>query len=158
MVIHPDEHESFMMKRMFIPLLPALATIALAGCTATAERTAGDEPLVNTYWKLTDLEGAAVEAVDNQREAHIVLHTEENRVAGFGGCNRLMGSYRLDGDALSFGQLATTMMACADGMQTEHAFLEVLEKVSAWEVTGSNLTLKDGAGDDVARFEAVHLY
>ena len=158
MVIHPDEHESFMMKRMFIPLLPALATIALAGCTATAERTAGDEPLVNTYWKLTDLEGAAVEAVDNQREAHIVLHTEENRVAGSGGCNRLMGSYELDGDALSFGQLATTMMACADGMQTEHAFLGVLENVSTWEVTGTQLTLKDSAGDDVARFEAVHLY
>ena len=157
-MIHPDEHENFMMKRIFTPLLPLLAAVALAGCTATAERTAGDEPLQNTYWKLIDLEGAAVEAVDNQREAHIVLHTEENRVAGSGGCNRLMGSYRLDGDALSFGQLATTMMACADGMQTEHAFLEVLENVSAWEVTGSNLTLKDGAGDDVARFEAVHLY
>ena len=157
-MIHPDEYENFMMKRIFIPLLPALATIALAGCTATAERTASDEPLENTYWKLINLEGVAVEAVDNQREAHIVLHTEGNRVAGSGGCNRLMGSYQLDGDALSFSQMATTMMACADGMQTEHAFLEVLENVSAWEVTGSNLTLKDGAGDDVARFEAVHLY
>ena len=147
-----------MMKRIFTPLLPALAAVALAGCTAIAEHTAGDEPLENTYWKLIDLEGAAVEAVDNQREAHIVLHTEESRVAGSGGCNRLMGSYQLDGDALSFGQLATTMMACADGMQTEHQFLGVLEGVSAWEVTGTSLTLKDGAGDDVARFEAVHLY
>ena len=158
MVIHPVEYESFMMKRIFIPLLPALATIALAGCTATAERTASDEPLENTYWKLINLEGVAVEAVDNQREAHVVLHTEENRVAGSGGCNRLMGSYQLDGETLSFSQMATTMMACADGMQTEHAFLGALEAVSAWEITGLNLTLKDGAGDDVARFEAVHLY
>lgn len=146
------------MKRILPPLLPVLAAVVLTGCTATTERTAGDEPLENTYWKLTYLEGSAVEVVDNQREAHIVLHTEESRVAGSGGCNRLMGSYRLDGEALSFGQLATTMMACADGMQTEHAFLTALGDVSAWEVTGLNLTLKDGAGDELAHFEAVHLY
>lgn len=146
------------MKRTFTALLLSLSTVALAGCAATEGRTVVDEPLENTYWRLTYLGSGAVEAVENQREAHLVLHAEESRVAGSGGCNRLMGGYRLDGDALSFSQLATTMMACLDGMQTEHAFLSALEDVSAWEVTGKVLTLKDAEGGEVARFKAVHLY
>ena len=117
-----------------------------------------DEPLENTYWKLTRLGDTPVAAVANQREAYLVLHTEKARVAGSTGCNRLMGGYRLDGDRLSFGQLASTRMACLDGMQTEQAFLATLEAVAGWRVQGQRLELLDAQEAVVARFAAVHLY
>ena len=108
------------MKRRFAILLGSLA-IVLMGCTAMEGAMTHDEPLVNTYWKLTQVGDATPEAVDNQREAHFVLHTEENRIAGSTGCNHLAGNYRLDNDALHFGPLITTRMACLQGGETEQA-------------------------------------
>lgn len=146
------------MKGKFAALILCLMAVLMVGCTAMAPAASVDEPLENTYWKLNRLGETPVTAVDNQREAHLVLHAEEARVAGSGGCNRLMGSYDLEGEALSFGRLATTMMACPAGMQTERAFLDALEEVAAWEVDGKTLTLSDADGEPLARFEAVHLY
>lgn len=145
------------MKRRFAILLGSLA-IVLMGCTTMEGSTVHDEPLVNTYWKLTQVGATAPEAVYNEREAHFVLHTEENRVAGSTGCNRLMGSYRLENGALRFGALATTRMACLEGGETEQAFLAALEATATWQIEGQTLTLRDESGAVVAQFEAVHLY
>lgn len=144
------------MKRITLVACLLVVSALLAGCAATQNPV--DEPLVNTYWKLTRLGDTPVAVVDNRREAHLVLHTENQRVAGSTGCNRLMGRYRLEGQTLRFGQMATTMMACMEGAETEQAFLAALERVRAWEVKGPQLTLKDDQGRDVAHFEAVHLY
>jgi heat shock protein HslJ len=38
------------------------------------------------------LGGDAVIVADNQREPHFILQAEQKRVAGSGGCNRMMGS------------------------------------------------------------------
>ncbi len=53
--------------------------------------------LENTYWKLMTLGGESMESPEGAREIHIVLHSEGNRVAGFAGCNQMMGSYTLTG-------------------------------------------------------------
>lgn len=144
------------MKRRFAILLGSLA-IVLMGCTAMEGAMTHDEPLVNTYWKLTQVGDATPEAGDNQREAHFVLHTEENRIAGSTGCNHLAGNYRLDNDALHFGPLITTRMACLQGGETEQAFLAALEATATWLIEGQTLTLRDASGAAVAHFEAVHL-
>jgi heat shock protein HslJ len=49
------------------------------------------------------------------------------------------------------------MMACAEGMETEKAFLEALGRVSGWKIAGQQLELLDTAGNVVARFEARHM-
>jgi heat shock protein HslJ len=46
------------------------------------------------------------------------------RVAGSGGCNRVMGSFEVDGDQLRFGRMGSTRMSCPDGMEQERRFLE----------------------------------
>ncbi|KAA0011892.1 META domain-containing protein [Billgrantia pellis] len=145
------------MERRFATLLGALA-IALMGCTGLEGPTSHDESLENTYWKLIRAGDVMAEALDNRREAHVVLHAEERRVAGSTGCNRLTGSYRLENDSLRFGPLITTRMACLQGGETEQALLEALEVAASWQVEGVALTLKDEAGIAVAHFEAVHLY
>jgi uncharacterized lipoprotein YbaY/heat shock protein HslJ len=115
------------------------------------------EPLENTYWKLTRLGDTPVTVAPKQREPHFVLNPQSRRVAGSGGCNRLTGSYELNGDALTFKQMATTMMACLEGMDTEKAFKDTLGQVKKWKIAGQHLELFDAGGKPVARFEARHM-
>ncbi|MGH8470128.1 MAG: YbaY family lipoprotein [Gammaproteobacteria bacterium] len=115
------------------------------------------ETLENTYWKLTRLGDAPVAMIPQQREPHIILNSESRRVSGSGGCNRLMGSYELNGDRLTFGQMASTRMACPKGMDTEKAFLEALTQVNTLKITRQHLELFDAAGNQVARFGARHM-
>lgn len=130
-----------------------------AGCE-TAPKTAPAATaaaLQETYWKLTQLGNAAVTASEHQREAHLILHKDNTRLSGSGGCNRLLGGYTLEGDRLSFGNVGSTMMACVDGMEQEQRFLAALKDATRWRITGQQLTLLDASGTPVARFEAVAL-
>ena len=131
----------------FVEILPG------DGC----EVLVGTASLENTYWKLASLRGRPVSPVEGQREPHLVLQPAEKRVAGSSGCNRLMGSYTLDGKRLTFGQMAGTMMACPQGMEIERAFLDTLSKVDGWRIDSQRLELLDARGDVVAEFEARYL-
>jgi heat shock protein HslJ len=124
--------------------------------TATAAQ-ASNAPLENTYWKLTHLGGAPVSVAEKQREAHFILHPAEKRVSGSGGCNRIIGGYELQGERLSFMQMAGTMMACPEGMDTERAFLVALPKVASARIHQQQLELLDANRNVLARFQAVHL-
>jgi heat shock protein HslJ len=64
-----------------------------------------------------------------------------------------MGDYELKGDALTFARMASTMMACPDGMQTEQKFLKALEQVKRWKIAVRQLKLMDGSGKVVLVFE-----
>jgi putative lipoprotein len=117
----------------------------------------GTESLENTYWKLTRLGDAPVTVASQHREPHVILNSETQRMSGSGGCNQLIGSYALHGDQLTLSQMAGTMMACPEGMETEKAFLEALKQVRRWQIAGQQLELFDAAGNAVARFEARHM-
>ena len=67
-----------------------------------------------------------------------------------------MGSYKLNGDQLSFSHLAGTMMACIEGMDTEREFLKSLIEVAKWKITEQHLELSDANGKEVAQFVARH--
>jgi len=121
---------------------------------ATGENSSSTEPLENTYWKLTNLGNTPVPAASEQREPHFVLDSQTRRVSGSGGCNRFTGSYELNEDHVKFSKLASTMMACPEGMDTEKAFLQALEQVNTWKIGGQQLELFDAAGNLIARFEA----
>jgi copper homeostasis protein (lipoprotein) len=139
-------------------VLPTLVVHRLIGVSpgencGTRLATAG---LFDTYWVLTALNGkpVTVAAKPVPREPSLVLHTEQQRVAGSTGCNRLSGSYTLKGNELSFGTLAGTMMACVEGMEMETAFLEALAQVRRWRIAGIHLELMDAGGAVLARFES----
>lgn len=117
----------------------------------------GNVPLEDTDWKLTHLGDATVTSASEQQAAYFVLNSENHRVSGSGGCNRLMGSYELNGDRLTFDQMASTMMACIKGMDTEKKFLDALGRVKSWKITGQQLSLSDAEGKVIARFSAVHV-
>lgn len=134
----------------------AAAVLFMTACAnlATPESATTNEPLEGTYWKLTELDGATVSAHDRQREPSLVLDPEGRRAGGSGGCNQFMGSYTLDGERISFGQLAMTRMACAQGMETEAAFASALSQVKSWQVQGKRLQFYDANGRLLAEFVA----
>jgi putative lipoprotein len=143
-------------------LLRRAGTSSTAGGTAEGPGTppaaaSSGEPLENTYWKLTRLGDTPVTAASQQEEPYLVLNSETRRVAGSGGCNRLTGSYELNGDNLTFGKMAGTMMACIEGMETEKAFQQALTQVNSWKITGQHLELLDAASNVIASFEARHM-
>lgn len=122
-----------------------------AGRSTPSKSTAA---LEDTYWKLVRLGDQPVAVAEQQREPHLVLHSQDKRLAGFGGCNRFTGGYSFSGQQLTFSQLAGTMRACLDGMQHERAFYDMLGKVSAWRIQGETLELLDATGASLAQFES----
>jgi putative lipoprotein len=119
---------------------------------------AGAAPLQNTYWKLVELLGTTVVVPEKQREPHLILRADGRRLSGFSGCNHLAGSYALDGEKLSFGRAAGTLMACPQGMEQERAFLDALARVQGFRIGGGQrLELLDAEGSPLARFDAVYL-
>lgn len=110
--------------------------------------------LLNTYWKLILINDTEVTVMENQAEPHIIFNAE-NRVSGSDGCNRMMGSYLLDGNNLSLDKMAGTKMACAEGAAQTQAFNDVLTKVATYSVHSDQLELRDGTALVLARFKAV---
>lgn len=127
-----------------------------AATSATAD-TPSTTPLVNTYWKVVRLGTRPVVVAERQREPHIVLHTENDRVAGSSGCNSLAGSYTTSADLLSFGRVAGTLMACPEGMEQERMFLDALTKVFSYRIEGEQLELFDAAGTSIITLQSVYL-
>jgi copper homeostasis protein (lipoprotein) len=119
--------------------------------------TCGDHgttvPLQDMMWKVVRLRGRSVTVAEGQREPHLVLHTEDGRLSGSGGCNRLMGTYEVRGDTLQFGAVATTMMACPEGMEQEQRLLEALAEVVTFRLEGVHLELYAADGEPLLRLE-----
>jgi len=100
-------------------------------------------------WALQTLGGEPAGAGAGDQPLDIELLGEELRAGGFSGCNRYSGSYSLTGDAeqggaLTFGPMAGTMMACAEGSELEQAYLQMLGQVTAYRLQGDTLSLLTG--------------
>lgn len=124
--------------------------------------TAGDTvmssaELLNTYWKLIELESNPIVTQEDQREMKLTLNIEENQVNGFGGCNSFFGSFTHDANSITFGPLAATRMFCADSMEQEDQFFKSLSEIVSYQITGQILILKDNQEMPRLKLEAVYL-
>ena len=114
-----------------------------------------DLVLTDKYWKLVELNGQQISSTTTSKEPHIIFKSEENIVAGNGGCNSFHGSFELkEGGRITLSKLASTQMACLD-MDVEDRFLKVLETVDNYNLTASTLVLNRARMAPLARFELV---
>jgi heat shock protein HslJ len=110
--------------------------------------------LEGTEWRLVALgEEAVAPPPDGRPVAGLVLRAEDRRAAGSDGCNRFMAGYELEADRLRFTQAASTMMACAEGMEVARRFTEALAAAARWRVLGRQLELYGAEGRLLARLE-----
>jgi putative lipoprotein len=110
--------------------------------------------ITGTRWVLQKLRGEPAGSGAGGQAPHITLQGAEPRVSGFAGCNQISGGYTLDGDQLSFGQMAMTMRACPEGMDLERDFAKALEETQRYEVLDDVLRLRDEHGTVVAELRA----
>ena len=84
----------------------------------------------------------------------ITLQFADGKAQGTSGCNTYSGSYTVSGSSLSIGpDLATTMMACPEpAMTAEAAYVIKLLATATYRIAGDELTLLDGFGDRLLRF------
>lgn len=116
-----------------------------------------DAGLTNTYWKIVELNGQPATLGAGKKELHMVLTTEGSQVRGFSGCNRFRGTYELSDDQLQFGQMASTMMACVEGMEQEQQFLKAISNTKRFSIRGESLMLYSIEDQLILSFEAVYL-
>ena len=89
--------------------------------------------LIGDAWQVTALGDATL--VEPERLS--LNFFEPGRVAGSGGCNRLVGGFTLTGEGLHFGPMGSTMMACEDPiMEQERRLLDALEQVRRFDYCG----------------------
>lgn len=116
------------------------AIISLFGLNVFAQNfTNGYAPM---RWIPTIIQGKQIK----DSKAFIEFGANENRLTGNAGCNRLFGSFEIEGKKMQFSEIGTTKMFCSDenAMKTETAFLNVLNKTTSFKKSGNTLKLYQG--------------
>lgn len=112
------------------------------------------KPLAGTSWVVVQLGGQEL-GDEAGRRPSLQFDAEKESVSGFTGCNRLVGGYEVDDNALTLGELAATRMACVGGGAVlEAAFTDALKGVTHYAIVGDQLELYDAEGTLLVRFAA----
>jgi heat shock protein HslJ len=84
----------------------------------------------------------------------VSLSMEDGRASGNGGCNSYFASYSIDGFALSFSDIGSTLMACiGPSGDVEAAYLANLGLVASYQSGGIEMALKDSADQFLLEFD-----
>ena len=109
------------------------------------------------------LGGAVVEACRDGVVGPVVVEPGTRPTAVFGAdgglsgsasCNTFNNTYQVDGEQISFGPAASTMMACDTGMDQEAAYFSALEAAATYTIEGGQLKIFDGTGTNNLVYDA----
>jgi putative lipoprotein len=133
-----------MRSRAFI----VIVAVVLAACTSATQT----EALREREWKLAWVE--AFPSIPAGVATPTLRFEAGDRMGGRTGCNSAGGTYTVDGDRLTIGNIISTKRACAAqaGNQLEVAYLGALEQTRSFRIVDEKLELLDGSGSVVARF------
>ena len=112
-------------------------------------------PLEETHWTLVELMGKPVTDTPERKEMYLVLHKDQNRVEGNGGCNAFSGTYVLKNNEISFGPVVSTKVFCP-ALQYENEFFKALSAANHYYLKNDTLSLTKGKIMRVAKFIAKH--
>lgn len=127
------------MKRIITMMI--LTSIFLSACGAQVSA-----PLAGT-WKLTAYGPKATPTPAVTGAEATLTFDDTGSVTGNGGCNSLGGTYKVNGDQITFSDIVSTLMACDDArMAQESAVAKVLSGTATYEIKDNTLTLTN---DDI---------
>jgi len=82
--------------------------------------------------------------------SRLTVMFRDGQVSGSSGCNRFHGSFTAQGNALAIHPLATTRMACEEGlMAQEQEFLRALQSATTWKIVRGMLDVHRADGERV---------
>ncbi len=143
-------------EQAYLPLLTGAAsftatadalTLFDAGGTPTLIYAAGPANPLEGEWDVTGYNNGKEAVVSPVSGTTLTATFTGDTVSGSAGCNDYNGPYKLDGDKVTIGPLATTRKACEqDMMDQETEFLTALQTPATVEQNGGIVTLRDAAG------------
>lgn len=110
--------------------------------------------LENTQWNLISFRSPDGEQ-PLANTSMITLMLADGQVGGFGGCNSYGGTYQLNGNNISMGEITRTLKACADAQLTEQEerYIQALESAGQYELSGNQLVITYNNGTGSLIFE-----
>ena len=124
------------MKHKLLIILFALLMIVACSHTGSSSRNA--DALIGTEWVLEDMGGRGVE----DRVQSTIIFKTNDRILGWGGCNRYFSGYRFDGQNFDIGPIGSTRRVCpAVVMDQENRFFKALDKANKINREGSYLLI-----------------
>ena len=123
----------------------ALGLVGFIVIIALVPGTKGGE-IEGRSWVVREMtaDGVKVQPVES---AVPVANFVEGTVSGVAGCNSYSGSYATDGDTITIGPLAATLMFCEQpegAMDQEASYLRLLQEADGYRVSDDMLTLIQG--------------
>ena len=109
--------------------------------------------LAGTAWNAVELSGTSVPPQSAPERAPHLVFGADGKVSGADGCNRLSGSYTVKGEAIQFGQIASTRMACPETDEVTRRFLAAVQGTGRWRLTAGRLEFYGATGKPLAVFE-----
>jgi heat shock protein HslJ len=136
----------------FILILAGLAFVMLQGRQMAQQNlSGGGSGLTGITWRPTHIGSEEI-----SRDTSIFVQFEvDGSIKGNGGCNSFSGSLKTTDGNLGVGPLAATRMACKESvMDLEMEFLDALQSMQTYELSGKRLVFMDGDQKLLAEFQA----
>ncbi len=118
--------------------------------TPESETTDGGD-LIDIVWQWTALGGPATDIQVDNPELYYLVFLDDGTYVFVADCNRDSGTYTLDGSSLALAPGPMTLVACAEGSQSDQ-FIALFDQVEGYIVDGDNLVLSltDGGVETLA--------
>ncbi|WP_194852292.1 META domain-containing protein [Nonlabens antarcticus] len=142
-----------------------ILALAIVSCNSTQKvtDTMGSSITIDqesiTTWELVTLEGRSIDQSKMEgKRIQFRLNNIDKSVSGFSGCNLMNGTYEtMDGNRVKFSPMASTMMACPEGVVNESEFLNVFALADNYTINGDMLSLNVGRRAPLAVFKKVSM-
>ena len=129
-----------------------------SGDTILTFKVANSSELTNAPWKLKLLDDGEGKVISTIAGTEITLvFTDDGNLSGSSGCNTYNSSYEINGDKITIGAIASTLMACSEPdmiMDQEFAYLQMLETVTNYQIKGNELELVNQGKGSRLRYTA----
>jgi heat shock protein HslJ len=132
--------------------LPSTETPATAGATTPPGDAVAS--LENVRWELVSWGSPGAETPVIEGSTVTLEFSASGEVGGSGGCNSYGGNYEVQENRLVFGEIVSTLIACADQAVTEQEmqYLAALQSAGRYEISNGMLTIWYGDESGVLHF------
>jgi heat shock protein HslJ len=118
------------------------------GLLSSCEDKTADSQLLNTHWKLVEVEGTPISlsSYSDTYRSYIEFTGGVNRTTGLGPCNGFSGSFTLGEEPglLTISPQASTRATCP-ALNIETQYLEALPRTVSYQIVGQELRLFDAS-------------
>jgi putative lipoprotein len=135
------------MKSKVLPIIFTLFLIV--ACSQTKKLRMDVDEFNSTDWVLEEIDGSPV--ID--RVQSTIRFQANERIVGWGGCNRYSANFRSGSKFFIVGPIASTRRICPPVvMEQEQRFFAVLQKSSSIRMEGANLVIDSEATEKPLKF------